>query len=402
MKEHIKKLLTAPSSTKYWYPLSVPTYDENEICEAIDSMVTFKTSMWDKTKNFEKAFAAQQNCAEAIMVNSGSSADLLLTFLLTNKKAGLLKDGDEILIPVLTWPTQIWSAMMANLSVKLVDVNPLSLNADAQIYEKAITSKTKALFLVHLMGNPCNMDEIRTLADKHNLLIIEDCCEALGSTFDGEKVGNFGIGGAFSFFFSHHMMTMEGGMITTNNRDHAEILRVLRAHGWQRNTTNPVLKDGIDPRYTFVNWGFNVRPTELQAGFGIHQLNKLPQMLDRREAQAKRFFEFVQTTGIFDSPVVNPKAKVNWLSLPLVIRSGSPFSKKHITDKLEESGVETRPIVTGNLARHPVAAEFKEFEGHFPGADLVHDNGFYVGLCPYSDDEKIERLIETFKQILGV
>ena len=161
--------------------------------------------------------------------------------------------------------------------------------------ERKVTPATKAIFLVHLMGNPCDMDRILSIAKIHNLLIIEDCCEALGAEWDGIKVGNFGIAASYSFFFSHHMTTMEGGMIACSNIEVAEQLKILRAHGWVRNVDPTIyaLNDyDVDPRYAFVNWGFNVRPTDIQAGFGIHQLQKLPQFNQRRIELASKFFDF--------------------------------------------------------------------------------------------------------------
>src|SRR5712692_6935243 len=187
---------------RYWYPLSLATYGVEEIVEALDSLCSFRTTMWEKTEEFERRFSEYQGGGHSVMVNSGSSADLLLCFLLTNPFKPLFSKGDEVLIPVLTWPTQIWSAMMAGLRVRLVDVCPDTLNVDLSDLESKITPATRAIFLTHLMGNPCQMDRILAISKKHQLLVLEDCCEALGAEWDGRKVGNFGLGGTFSFFFS--------------------------------------------------------------------------------------------------------------------------------------------------------------------------------------------------------
>ena len=190
---------------RYWYPLSLASYGTDEIIEALDSMCSFRTSMAEKTLHFERQFAKWQDSADAIMVNSGSSADLLLCLLMTNSLSPLLQPGDEIIIPVVTWPTQVWSAMMAGLKVKFVDADRNTLNVDIEDLERSISPETRAIFLVHLMGNPCDMDRIGALAKKHNLYILEDCCEAMGASWDGCKVGNFGVGASYSFFFSHHI-----------------------------------------------------------------------------------------------------------------------------------------------------------------------------------------------------
>ena len=161
--------------------------------------------MWDKTLRFEKKFSKKVKSKYSVMVNSGSSSDLLMSFSLIDKNLKLLKPGDEVIIPILTWPTHIWSAMMAGLKVRLVDVDINTLNIDLNELKKNISKKTKAIFIVHALGNPCNMDEINRIAKKNNLLILEDCCEALGSKYGGKFVGNFGLAGSYSFFFSHHI-----------------------------------------------------------------------------------------------------------------------------------------------------------------------------------------------------
>ena len=389
---------------RYWYPLSLASYGVEEIIEALDSLCSFRTTMWEKTLQFERQFATYQDCSDGVMVNSGSSADLLLCFLLTNPYHPLLQTGDEILIPVVTWPTQIWSAMMAGLKVRFVDVDPKTLNIDIVDLEKKITSKTKAIFLVHLMGNPCDMDRIMAIAKAHNLLIIEDCCEALGSEWDGIKVGNFGVAASYSFFFSHHMTTMEGGMIACSNQEVAEQLKILRAHGWVRNV-DPTIYDltsyDVDPRYAFVNWGFNVRPTDVQASFGLHQLQKLPQFNQRRIELANKFFAFVDTELWLTRPQSSSKASPAWFALPLLVAIDAPFTRKEITNYLELKGVETRPIVAGNIAKHPVAKIFPEFnEDIYLGANIIHQQGFYLGLSPFHTDADIEQLIECIQQFL--
>lgn len=392
---------------RYWYPLSLATYGSDEIIEALDSMCSFRTSMAEKTLQFERAFSRWQGCRDSVMVNSGSSADLLLSLLLTNPLSPLLESGAEILIPVVTWPTQIWSAMMGGLKVKLVDVDPETLNINYDDLEQQITTKTKAIFLVHLMGNPCNMDRVTEIAKKHNLLIIEDCCEAMGASWRGVKVGNFGVGGTFSFFFSHHITAMEGGMVVVNNTEYVDQLKLLRAHGWVRNVSQDKFKlseySDIDPRYAFVNWGLNVRPTEVQAAFGLRQLEKADAFNIRREEIANRFFKYLATKKWLKTPKVDSQAKPSWLALPIMVDKNAPFGRNEFTEYLEKNGVETRPMVTGNIAHHPVAKLFPEFGVRpFPGADQIHARGFYIGLSPIQTDEVIDRLMSVFDNFLKI
>lgn len=390
---------------RYWYPLSMATYGVDEILEAVDSMCSFRTTMWEKTLQFERRFAAYQGCADAIMVNSGSSADLLMCFLLIDPHGQHLKKGDEILVPVVTWPTQLWSALMAGLKVRFVDIDPDTLNIDLDDLEAKITPASRAIFLVHLMGNPCQMDRILEISKKYNLLIIEDCCEALGAEWDGVKVGNFGMSASFSFFFSHHLTTMEGGMIVCRDVETADHFRILRAHGWLRNvdaTSYDLAGYDLDPRYAFVNWGFNVRPTEIQSSFGLHQLQKLPGFNKRREELAAKFFAFVDQSQYLSRPRPNVAARPAWFALPILLKSDAPFSTEQLRAYLERKGVETRPIVTGNIAKQPAARLFEGLrDGSYPGADIVHSQGFYLGLSPVLDDLSMDRLLECLEGFLN-
>jgi CDP-4-dehydro-6-deoxyglucose reductase, E1 len=382
---------------KYWYPLSKATYGVEEIIESLDSLCTFRTTMWEKTLKFERKFTEFQGNYDSVMVNSGSSADLLMCHQLLCQPNPKLEIGDEILIPVVTWPTQIWSAMMAGLKVKLVDVDRETLNIDLNDLKNKISKKTKAIFLVHLMGNPVNMDRILEIVDDNNLILIEDCCEALGAKWGDKNVGTFGTASSFSFFFSHHMTTMEGGLISCSTSEVTDQTKILRGHGWTRNvdTTGYNLSEfDVDSRYAFVNWGFNMRPTEIQASFGLHQLNKLNNFNTTRESLSKIFFEFVDNNSYIYRPKAHFKSKPSWFSLPLVLTEDAPFKRNDFVSFLELNGVETRPIVAGNLARHPVSQYFSEFNEYtFSGADYIHDNGLYLGLSPFSTKKDIEKLI---------
>lgn len=399
--EHASRLNQARAS-RYWYPLSMATYGVEEIIQALDSLCSFRTSMSEKTIEFETRFARYQNSLHATMVNSGSSADLLMSFLLIDPVNPRLRPGDEVLIPAVTWPTHVWSPLMAGLKVKLVDVDPETLNISLADLEAKISKRTKALFLVHLMGNPCEMNRILDIAGAHDLIILEDCCEALGSTYDGKMVGNFGLCGSFSFFFAHHMCTMEGGMICSSTPDTLATFRMLRAHGWTRNL-DPGQFDlsgfDVDPRYAFINWGFNVRPTELQSGFGIAQLEKLPAFNARRVELANRFINALRQWRGLRWPRVSSRAKPAWFALPMMVEPDAGFTFRDITAFLEGRGVETRPIVTGNIARHPAALRFPDLrDQHLPGADSVHHHGFYIGLSPMIGDDQMQRLIDTFNE----
>jgi CDP-6-deoxy-D-xylo-4-hexulose-3-dehydrase len=408
LREPIQALLQESSRInsykpqKYWYPLSMATYALEEILAAIDSLCSFRTTMWEKTVEFERQFARTFGSAEALMVNSGSSADLLIAFALVNPQSKLMEPGDEILVPSVTWPTQIWSPMMAGLKVRLVDANPHTLNMDLNDLESKIGPKTRAISLVHLMGNPCDMDRVMSICRKHDLILIEDCCEALGARFKGQPVGTFGIAGSFSFFFSHHITTMEGGMIICQDQPLSDLFRLLRAHGWARNTkyTQAEPQDDLDPCYMFLNWGFNVRPTELQAGFGLEQLSRFPAFHAQRLQNATYFQSYLNShRDLMYLMQVLPDAECSWFALPIMLTPECPFKKADFLAYLEAQGVETRPMVAGNLARQPVRQLYPELqEANLPGADAIHERGFYLGLHPIEAKQNLDRLAETFEQ----
>lgn len=408
LRDLIQERLAKAPPPRFKHPLGYITWGVEEIMAALDCLCEQSTTMWTRTEAFENRFAEYLEPTpylfqerHAVMLNSGSSADLVM--MLAARESGLLKSGDEILIPAVTWPTQVWAAVQAGFTVRLVDVDPSTLNTSAEILEAAITPKTKAIFLVHLMGNPCDMEAIQELAERHGLLIFEDCCEALGASFDGRKVGTFGVASAFSFFASHHISTMEGGMIVTADPEFADACRLLRAHGWARDMKHhSSFVDGLsrygcveDPRYLFLGMGFNFRPTELNAAFGLIQIEKLDALNARRDANfdaVSRGFRFTNGNIVAGLMPTSCKSKPAWFALPFVLRENLPYSKRDVTAYLESYGVDTRPIVGGNLARHPAFWRYREMvRGPLPGADVVHECGFYVGLPP--TDTSMDSLI---------
>ena len=393
----------------YWYPLSRPSFGSEEIIEAVESMITYRTTMWDKTRRFEELFSKYVG-AEAVMVNSGSSADLLLVYSTLRASGGTLEPGDEVLVPAVTWPTHLWAVAMAGLVPVLVDVDPKTLNMDVSDLRTKISNRSKAIFPVHLMGNPANLTEIQAIALDAGLLVLEDCCESLGAFWDGHHVGSQSYGGTFSFFFSHHICTMEGGMIVTSDPETAERLRLLRAHGWARNLKNhshPLLKltedTALDPRYTFLEWGFNVRPTELQAGFGIHQIEKFPSFkTTRNRAFAQIRENLIDLSDILHLPEVDPRAEACWFALPIILKPEALIPRNEATKKLQALGIETRTIVAGNLAKQPVRRRFDWLcQDNLPGASVIHEHVFYVGLHSQFNDGDIKRVISTLRSVLS-
>jgi CDP-6-deoxy-D-xylo-4-hexulose-3-dehydrase len=224
------------------------------------------------------------------MVNSGSSANLLAASILSNARfPRRLAPGDEVIVPAVAWSTTYFPLAHVGAVPVLVDVNLETFTIDPGAAEAAVTARTRALLPVHLLGNPCDMERLLHLAQRRDLFLIEDACEAHGAQFNGRMVGSFGNIGTFSFYFSHHISTIEGGMLVTSDDRVADLARVLRAHGWQRDmkTKVPVSDSILDPRYLFVNLGYNLRPTELQGAFGVHQVGKLEGFIRTRRENAE-------------------------------------------------------------------------------------------------------------------
>ncbi len=380
----------------YWYPLALPTYDGDEVADALEVMLSFETTMGARTAEFERRFADYNGASHSLMVNSGSSADLLLMLAATDPTAPTLAPGSTVLVPAVTWPTHVWSVLMAGLKVRLVDVDPRTLNVTRETLEAAYTPDCSAVFLVHLLGNPCPMGEILSFCADRKLDLFEDCCEALGATWEGRRVGTFGAGGTYSFFFAHHMMTMEGGAIVTSDPRIQRAARLMRAHGWARalpEADRPSPPPGIDPRYMFLNWGLNVRPTEVAAAFGLRQLARLP---DLDKLRAERFAALAPIFARFgyETPRVAPESIPNWMAMPLMRASEDAITREQMTTGLEAGGVETRPIVAGNLGRQPISQSLLELPAGLPGADRVHSDGLYIGLPAQAGklDEAADRI----------
>ena len=365
--------------------LHEPTFSSEEIFAALGPMLTTYVTMGKRVKDFEKQCAEYFATKHCVMNNSGSSANLLAVAAIANKKTeNCLKPGDEVIVPAMSWSTTVWPIIQLGLIPVIVDCDK-TYNLDLNKLEAEISKKTKAIMLVHVYGNPCNMDAISAIAKKHNLQIIEDCCEAMGATYDGKPVGSFGRVGTFSFYFSHHITTLEGGICVTSDFELTETMRILRAHGWSREAENHqkyVQKyPEIDPRFIFVNLGYNLRPTEVQAAMGEVQLPKLDGFVKRRQDSAafflknlERYSEFFE----FQQPTKNSTHA--WFSFPIVLKKNAPFSLKEITAHLQSNKIETRPIIAGNMARHPAMQDYEHrIAGDLSEADNIMKNGFAFG-----------------------
>lgn len=343
------------------YPLGIATYGAEEVGAAMDVLLSDRLTMGERVAQFEREFATFIGARHAVMVNSGSSANLLaFSVLCSPLTPGHLKAGDEVILPALCWPTTVSPLALMGLVPVFVDIDPGTLCIDARAAEAAITEKTRAILPIHVLGNAAPMEALRELALRHNLKIVEDCCEGLGTTLNGKCAGTFGAAGTFSFFYSHQLNTIEGGMLVTDSDEVADLARVLRTYGWARpSKRHDALSKAhpeIDSRFLFLAAGFNFRPTEIQAAFGSVQLAKLGQFNDRRatnaglwNARLAKYPSLVETTRTAGG------CGHTWFYYPFLVKEDAPFTREELMQHLESSGIETRVILTGNFARQPAA-----------------------------------------------
>ncbi len=366
--------------------MNIPTWGREEVWEAIDSLLSGQVTMGSKVRRFEELFAEYIGVKHAIMVNSGSSANLLALSALTNAAGhGPLRPGDEVITPAVTWATTVWPISMLGLVPVLVDVDLDTFNLNADAVREAVGPRTGAIMPVHLLGNACPMDEIMAIAREHELLVIEDACEAHGAELGGRKVGSFGIFSTFSFYFSHHISTIEGGMVLTDDDSCAEIARSMRAFGWIRELGDREAQaeryPEIDPRFLFVNTGYNLRPTELQGAFGVHQLPRLEAYIEQRRDNAcfwvERLAPYEALLGVHREREGTRHVSFGF---PLVVQPGAPFSRQDLVDHLGARKLETRPVMAGNIDEQPAMGMLAHRSvGALANARTVHRNALFFG-----------------------
>jgi len=340
------------------------------------------------------------------MVSSGSAANLLMiaSLFYTKNESFKLKRGDEVIVPVVSWSTTYFPLQQYGLKVKFVDIDPDTLNINLAQLENAITDKTKAILVVNLLGNPNDFSTIKQITAGKNIVLLEDNCESMGATFEGKQAGTFGVMGTYSSFFSHHMATMEGGYVVTDDEELYHILLCMRAHGWTRNLPKENLVSGTksdDPfeeSYKFVLPGYNVRPLEMSGAIGIEQLKKLPGFINKRRENGAYFQELFA-----DHPYLRIQKEMgssSWFGFSLVIKEGSGIERKQIVSKLMENGIECRPIVTGNFAKNDVIDYFDyEISGSLKNAEYLDKNGFFVGNHQVDIKNMIVKLIHVLDGI---
>jgi CDP-6-deoxy-D-xylo-4-hexulose-3-dehydrase len=296
-----------------------------------------------------------------------------------------LAAGDEVIVPAVAWSTTYFPLVNVGLVPVLVDVDLDTFTIDPEAAARAVGPRTRALMPVHLLGNACDMRALGALAAKHDLVIVEDTCEAHGAKFEGKMVGTFGAFGTFSFYFSHHISTIEGGMVVTDDPALADLARMLRAHGWTRDVKKKPLiaNPPIDERFLFVNLGYNFRPMELQGAFGLHQVSKLEPFIKARRdnvefwnAGLRRHARWLRECPGRDG---NGSRSV-WFGYPISVRPEAPFTRDELVRFLEGKRIETRPIMAGNFRDQPAIRLFPHrIAGRLDNAELVMRQSFFIG-----------------------
>jgi CDP-4-dehydro-6-deoxyglucose reductase, E1 len=366
--------------------LHEPTLAAEEISAALDVLLSTKVTMGPKVREFERVFREMHGFGHAVSNNSGSSANLLAVAALANPATpDRLQPGDEVIVPALAWSTTVWPLVQHGLVPVIVDIDRQTFNLDPAAVERAIGPKTRAVMPVHVYGNPCDMDALAALCKRRNLILIEDCCEALGASYDGKPVGSFGRAGTFSFYFSHHITMLEGGITVTGDFELAELMRVLRAHGWTRELENkaPYLaaNPDIDPRFLFINQGYNLRITEVQGAMGLIQLPKLAPFIDTRRENTLKWRSALARFGeVLEFQQDTPKGKSSYFGFLLLVKDGAPFEPAELTGFLGKAGIETRPIICGNIALQPAMKLYAHrVAGPLDNATRVMRRGFCIG-----------------------
>ncbi len=385
------------------YPLATSTWDEKEI-EAIESVIKRDMyTMGESVAEFEKNFAEFIGRKYCVMVSSGSAANLIATASLFYTKKPKLQRGDEVIVPAVSWSTTYFPLQQYGLKLKFVDIDLDTLNYDLDALEAAITPKTKMIMVVNLLGNPNDFDAIEKMIQDKDIFLLEDNCESMGAIYKGRQTGTFGLMGTFSTFFSHHMATMEGGFVSTDDEELYHILLSMRAHGWTRNLPkNNMVADKSDDwfeeSFRFVLPGYNVRPVEMSGAIGIEQLKKLPGFLEQRRKNAEVFKALFQNHSEFK--IQKEIGNSSWFGFSLIIKPSSVLKRKDIVAKLKESEIDCRPIVTGNFTRNEVMQYFDyEIAGELKNADYLHENGFFVGNSQEDLSEQIHFLYETLEKV---
>jgi CDP-6-deoxy-D-xylo-4-hexulose-3-dehydrase len=369
---------------------------KKKLCEFIQQAQFL--SMGEECKKFEDNFSKKQKRKYSVFVNSGSSANLLLIQALLN--LGRLKKGDVVAVSALTWSTNIMPLIQLGLYPFLVDCEIDTLNVSSRTLKEAfkVQPNIKALFLTNTLGFADDIDKITSFCFSRNIILLEDNCEALGSAVNGKLLGNFGLASTFSFFVGHHLSTIEGGMVCTDDENLYYSLVVARSHGWDRHLPSGIQRklreaNGVDDffaKYTFYDLGYNLRPTEINGFLGNIQLKYWETIVQKREENFKRLHKTIKENNELVALKVQHMERISSFAIPVIVKDKNrieQYKKRFIDHK-----VEIRPMIAGNMARQPFYRKYVSDCGKQPNAEFIHSHGFYFGNNPELTEAELNLL----------
>jgi len=384
-----------------FYDLASSTWGQEEL-DALHRVIDGgQLTMGPNVRQFEQDFAARFGVKHALMVGSGSAANLVGTAALFYRTERPLQRGDEVIVPSISWATTYYPLQQYGLRLRFVDVELDTLNIDVAQLERALTPRTRMVVAVSILGNPCALDVLRDFCDRHGLYLFEDNCESMGATLNGRPCGTFGHINTFSTFFSHHISTMEGGVLATDDTELYQLARSIRAHGWTRDlppdsTIYERRADDFYEAYRFILPGYNARPLEMCGAVGVEQLKKLDGMIEARRRNAALFQSLFKDDERFIIQHELPNARSSWFSFTVILNPALDIDRRRVMQALKEAGIGFRIITGGCFLRHDVIKYFDyETVGEIVNANIAHDRGFFVGNHPFDLAPQIERFREV-------
>ena len=412
-----KQITFIPGATPV--KVSGRVFDEREIEKAVEASLEFWLTEGHFAEEFCKKFAQFLGVRYATLVNSGSSANLAAFSALTSPKLGKrrIKPGDEVITVACSFPTTINPVIQYGAVPVFIDVDLATRNVIPELIEKAVSKKTKAIIMAHTLGNPFDVSEVRKVAKKYNLWIIEDCCDALGSKYRGRFVSTFGDLATFSFYPAHQITMGEGGAVVTNNPDLYVIVNSFCEWGrdcWCRTGQDNrcgrrfslklgKLPYGYDHKYTYSHIGYNLKATDIQAAIGLAQLEKLPGFIKTRHQNFMFLYDNLKRyANFFILPTWDVKTDPSWFGFMLVVQEDAPFTRLDIVNYLQSNRIETRSLFAGNILKHPAYLGIKHrVIGDLKNSDMIMNNGFWIGVYPGNDRQKLKYVAGKFKEFLA-
>lgn len=394
-------------------PVSGKVFDADELHHLVDSSLDFWLTTGRFALQFETQFAEIMGVKHALLCNSGSSANLLALTALTSPrlKDRALRPGDEVITVAAGFPTTINPIIQNQMVPVFVDVQPGTFDASADSIEMAISPRTRAIMMAHTLGNPFDVAAVLAIAKKYDLYLIEDSCDAVGATYDGQPVGSFGDTATASFYPAHHITMGEGGCVLTNSGSLKKIIESFR--DWGRDCWCPPGNDntcgrrfdwqlgelpyGYDHKYVYSHVGYNLKLTDMQAAVGVAQLKKLPSFIDARRRNWTRLNEgLIEFSDILDLPRATPRSEPSWFGYAITVRPEAPFTRLELVQHLESRHIGTRLLFGGNIVRQPAYRDVAHrVVGELKNADRITEGTFWIGVHPGLDTKMIDFVVAT-------